>query len=59
MTPQIFVDGKYIDIECKLTDDSVFSVSLTKEEAITFWRKLAEGITMMELQQIFIRTEIK
>jgi hypothetical protein len=59
MTPQIFVDGKHMDIECKLAEDSVFSVSLTKEEAITFWRKLAEGITIMELQQVFKRTEIK
>jgi hypothetical protein len=58
MTPQIFVDSKHIDIEFKLSDDSTFGVSLTKEEAITFWRKLAEGITMMELQQVFKRTEI-
>jgi hypothetical protein len=59
MTPQIFVDSKHIDIEFKLADDSTFGVSLTKPEAIELWRKLAEGITMMELQQIFMRTEIK
>ena len=59
MNPQIFVDTKHIDIEFKLSDDSTFGVSLTKLEAIEMWRKLAEGITMMELQQIFKRTEIE
>jgi hypothetical protein len=59
MSPQIFIDSKHIDIEFKLEDGCMFCTSLTKAEAIELWRKLAEGITMMELQQIFKRTEIE
>jgi hypothetical protein len=57
MTPQVFIDGEYIDIEFRLADDSVFSVTLDKVEAMHLANKLLDGVAMMGF--VNVRTEIK
>jgi hypothetical protein len=57
MTPQVFIDGEYIDIEIKLADDSVFSVTLNKVEAVHLANKLLDGAAMLGF--VNVRTEIK
>jgi hypothetical protein len=49
MTPQVFIDGEYIDIEIKLADDSVFGVTLNKVEALHLANRLLDGAAKGEL----------
>lgn len=46
MTPQVFIDGEYVDIEIKLADDSVFSVTLDRIEVASLVNKIVCGLSM-------------